>query len=166
MSPHSADGNADSPLDPERARAPESSAAAEPSVSTPPPVNPDDQPTLPPKSDSFSSVIQTDEHEGGATIAPDADLPTIAGYDILAVLGRGGMGVVYKARHLKLKRMVALKMIIAGAHAGPDQAARFLVEAEAVARLQHPNIVQIHEIGAEKRCQDPFPEKGPDTNGT
>jgi len=75
------------------------------------------------------------------------EVPIVAGYDILAVLGRGGMGVVYKARHLKLKRLVALKMIIAGGHAGRDQVARFLVEAEAVARLQHPNIVQIHEIG-------------------
>jgi WD40 repeat protein len=81
--------------------------------------------------------------------AQDAGPQAIAipGYEIEDVLGRGGMGVVYKARHLALKRTVALKMILGGGHAGPGALARFKVEAEAVARLQHPNIVQIHEVG-------------------
>jgi WD40 repeat protein/tetratricopeptide (TPR) repeat protein len=72
---------------------------------------------------------------------------SVPGYELLGVLGRGGMGVVYKARHLALKRVVALKMIRSGGHADDDERQRFRSEAEAVARLQHPNIVQVHEVG-------------------
>ena len=68
-------------------------------------------------------------------------------YELLGELGRGGMGVVYRARQVSLNRPVAVKMILAGDHAGSEQTARFLAEARAVAHLQHPNIVQIHEIG-------------------
>ena len=77
----------------------------------------------------------------------DRPAPTIAGYVIEGELGRGAMGVVYRARQVRLNRPCALKLILAGAHADPVAAVRFLGEAEAVARVQHPNIVQIHAIG-------------------
>src|SRR4029077_10648976 len=69
------------------------------------------------------------------------------GYEILGKLGEGGMGVVFKAPHGKLGRVVALKMILSGGHARAAELARFRTEAEAIARLQHPNIVQVHEVG-------------------
>jgi serine/threonine-protein kinase len=75
------------------------------------------------------------------------ELPRIPGYAIESVLGRGGMGIVFRARHLRLNRLVALKMLLSGAYAGPKDLARFQREAEAVAGLRHPHIVQVHDVG-------------------
>src|SRR5262249_31012790 len=74
-------------------------------------------------------------------------VPNVEGYEVLDVLGHGGMGLVYRARQKGLNRPVALKMILSGAGAGPAERARFRTEAEAVARLAHPNIVQGFEVG-------------------
>ena len=74
-------------------------------------------------------------------------IETVAGYEIIALLGSGGMGLVHKARDLNLNRIVAIKTLAAGQHATPDQLDRFQAEAHAVARLHHPNIIAIHAIG-------------------
>src|SRR5262245_53880487 len=75
------------------------------------------------------------------------DLPQIPGYEVEAVVGLGGMGIVFRARHVRLDRMVALKMLLLGAFATPRDRARFQREAAAVARLKHPNIVQVYDVG-------------------
>ena len=69
------------------------------------------------------------------------------GYEIHEEIGRGATGVVYRARHRSLNRLVALKLIVAGSHLSPAVKQRFQIEAHAVARLKHANIVQIYEVG-------------------
>jgi serine/threonine-protein kinase len=90
---------------------------------------------------------QTTPPEGGVgtPVPAAAGLPQVPGYAVEALLGHGGMGVVYRARHFRLNRTVALKMLLAGAYAGPHERARFQREAEAVAGLRHANIVQVYD---------------------
>ena len=93
------------------------------------------------------TAANTEEASRSTGGREDGKRPRITGYEILGVLGTGGMGIVYKARHLRLDRLVALKMIKAGAGAQPDDLARFEAEARAVAAIDHPNIIKIFEIG-------------------
>lgn len=81
------------------------------------------------------------------TVPSAPELPKIPGYEVQAVPGHGGMGIVYKAWHLRLNRVVALKMLLAGAYARPEERERFFRETEAVASLNHANIVQIYDAG-------------------
>src|SRR5262249_8265617 len=78
--------------------------------------------------------------------------PTLPGYEILGMRGRGGMGVVYQARQVELDRLVALKLIRTGSGAGREERERFRREAEVAAQLQHPNIVQLFEFGEHDGC--------------
>jgi tetratricopeptide (TPR) repeat protein len=98
--------------------------------------------------ESLSSDLGDDKRVTGSSRAR----PEVPGYEILGELGRGGMGVVYRARQVALDRQVALKVILAGVHADPEMQRRFRSEAEAVARLRHPNFVQVHDYGVHGGC--------------
>lgn len=95
----------------------------------------------------FPSSIQAGTGFGAPSVRPAAVLPQIIGYDVQAILGHGGMGVVYRARHLKLNRTVALKMLLSGEYASRQELSRFMQEAESIAALRHSHIVQVHDVG-------------------
>src|SRR6516225_3880734 len=85
--------------------------------------------------------------EAPAAAVPPVPLPSVPGYEVQEELGRGGMGTVYLARQLPQGRVVALKMLREGTLAGPGQLARFRAEAEALSSMEHPNFLQVHEVG-------------------
>lgn len=92
----------------------------------------------------------------GNGLGRDADalrgLPEVEGYEVLEEIGRGAVGIVYRARHLGLNRLVALKMILAGPFSSPKARQRFRTESQAIARLRHPHIVQVYDIGEQSGC--------------
>src|SRR5262245_34839962 len=121
---------------------------------TPPPSAPEENqaaPTLPASPEVSAASPTADPHltqdfTEASPSPPVSTLPRIPGYEMLEELGRGGMGVVYKARQEKVNRLVALKMVLGSGFSSPEARLRFLMEGEVLGRLQHPNIVQIYEV--------------------
>jgi len=97
-----------------------------------------------------SDAVTRGDPGGTIPILPEikpANFPTIPGYELQKAIGSGGMGVVYQAKQTSLGRIVALKVIRSGELANPQDQRRFVLEAEVIARLQHPNIVQVYDVG-------------------
>ncbi len=103
------------------------------------------QPSTPPPQPPRDFAAHRPGPAPGDEAAPFPELPD---YEILSLLGQGGDGVVYRARHRPLGRLVALKMRLDADNVQPQSLARFRMEAETLARLQHPNIVQVYEVGS------------------
>ncbi len=97
-------------------------------------------------------VLVTDDHRLDRSCQSGPEPPRVAGYEIIEELGRGSVGVVYRARHCELNRIVAIKMLVAGQHLGAEATIRLRREARAIARLRHPNIVQVYHVADENGC--------------
>src|SRR5262245_32494671 len=96
----------------------------------------------------LDAILPIWPHGSLPTMPPEElPLPQVPGYEVEAVLGHGGMGVDFRARRLRLGRLVALKMALAGSYAGPHERERFQREAEAVAALRHADVVQVYDVG-------------------
>src|SRR5205823_953909 len=104
-------------------------------------------PTLPELDPPRASEARTEPMTPPGGPAGSSPALPVSDYELLGELGRGGMGIVYRARQRSLNRLVAVKMLRGDVAVGPGDLTRFRAEAEAVARLQHPNIVQIHDLG-------------------
>ncbi len=104
-------------------------------------------PTLPDLDPPRASEARTEPSPPPGGPGGSSPALPVSDYELLGELGRGGMGVVYRARQCSLNRLVAVKMLRGDVAVGPGDLSRFRAEAEAVARLQHPNIVQIHDLG-------------------
>jgi tRNA A-37 threonylcarbamoyl transferase component Bud32 len=101
-----------------------------------------------PESDILETQTGGDSPRWGSAASPPSEVfPSIPGFEIRSELGRGGMGVVYKARQIGLNRFCALKMLLLSEYTGAVSHARFLAEAETIAKLRHPNVVQIYSLG-------------------
>jgi len=101
--------------------------------------------------DPGGSSLEVTTSEGLVAEGTDSPrFPRVPGYDVLELIGKGGMGVVYRARHRRLNRLVALKMISAGIHADPRIVQRFFFEAEVMARIVHPQVVEVFEADVYK----------------
>src|SRR5262245_60703533 len=109
---------------------------------------------IPSRSHMADEVSQVDTLRERNAVAPADTWPRIEGYEILELVGRGGMGRVFKARHQALGRIVALKVLVSDADASVQ--ARFRSESQAVAQLHHPHVAQIFETSADEHGQPYF----------
>lgn len=108
-----------------------------------------------PPSDDATTAASPTPPTDGATVAQTGappvlragEVPEVPGYELLGELGRGGMGVVYKARQISLNRVVALKMLPGASYAEAHERVRFLAEAELVAAVRHGHVVQVFDFG-------------------
>jgi formylglycine-generating enzyme required for sulfatase activity/tRNA A-37 threonylcarbamoyl transferase component Bud32 len=130
--------------EPPPARTDSSSALAEAETMPPRSQQAGTGPVIAPHTASPARVSQAGQTPSGAG---GVGVPLVPGYAVLGMLGRGGMGVVYQAEHIALRRIVALKMILHGDYADEAVRRRFHTEAQTIARLTHPHIVQVYEVG-------------------